>query len=50
MHLLEELTMEVVAERLGIGLSAAWRRFRRGSEMLARILPGWTGDASSEAG
>lgn len=50
MHLLEELTMEVIAERLGIGLSAAWRRFRKASEMLARILPGWTGDASSGAG
>jgi RNA polymerase sigma factor (sigma-70 family) len=47
MHLLEELTMEVIAERLEIGLSAAWHRFRKGSEMLARVLPGWTGDASS---
>ncbi len=39
MHLLEELTMEAIAQHLGIGLSAAWHRFRRGSEMLARILP-----------
>jgi RNA polymerase sigma factor (sigma-70 family) len=49
MHLLEELTMEVIAERLDIGLSAAWHRFRKGSEMLARILPSGTGDASSGA-
>src|SRR5206468_2651342 len=37
MHLLEEVTMEAIAERLGIGVSAAWHRFRKGSEMLARI-------------
>jgi len=47
MHLLEELTMEAIAERLNIGVSAAWHRFRKGSEMLARILPSGTGDASS---
>jgi len=45
MHLLEEQTMEAIAAKLGIGVSAAWHRFRKGSEMLARILPG--GDASS---
>ena len=49
LHLLEERTMESVAERLGIGLSAAWRRFRRGSEILARILPDWVNDGSSGA-
>ncbi len=47
MHLLEEQTMEAIAEKLGIGVSAAWHRFRKGSEMLARILPGSAGDASS---
>jgi len=47
MHLLEEMTMEAIAERLGLGLSAAWHRFRKGSEMLARILPPGTGDAST---
>jgi RNA polymerase sigma factor (sigma-70 family) len=45
MHLLEEQTMEAIAAKLGIGVSAAWHRFRKGSEMLARILPG--ADASS---
>jgi RNA polymerase sigma factor (sigma-70 family) len=49
MHLVEEATMEAIAERLGIGLSAAWHRFRKGSEMLARILPPGTGDASTHA-
>lgn len=47
MHLLEEQTMEAIAAHLGIGVSAAWHRFRKGSEMLARILPGGLGDASS---
>lgn len=46
LHLLEEKTMESIAGHLGIGLSAAWRRFRKGSATLARILPGWTGEAS----
>jgi RNA polymerase sigma-70 factor (ECF subfamily) len=39
MHLVEELTMEVIAARLGISVSAAWRRFRRGSELYSRMLP-----------
>jgi RNA polymerase sigma factor (sigma-70 family) len=47
MHLLESLTMDVIATRLGIGVSAAWHRFRKGSEVLARILPTWTGESSS---
>jgi RNA polymerase sigma factor (sigma-70 family) len=50
LHVLEEMTMESVAERLGIGLSAAWRRFRKGSDMLTRTVPGWLGDASTAAG
>jgi RNA polymerase sigma factor (sigma-70 family) len=47
MHLLEEQTMEAIAEKLGIGVSAAWHRFRKGSEILARILPGGAGEMSS---
>lgn len=47
LHLLEERTMEAIAERLGIGVSAAWHRYRKGAEILLRILPGWTGDPSS---
>ena len=38
MHLFEDLTMEVIAERLGIGVSAAWRRFRKGSEIYSKNL------------
>ena len=38
MHLVEELTMEVIAKRLGLSVSAAWRRFRRGSEIYSRTL------------
>jgi RNA polymerase sigma factor (sigma-70 family) len=38
MHILEELPMETIAESLGIGVSAAWHRFRKGSEMYARRL------------
>ena len=38
MHLVEELTMEVVAARLGIGISMAWRRFRKGSEIYSKAL------------
>jgi RNA polymerase sigma factor (sigma-70 family) len=41
MHILEELTMEVIAERLGIGISAAWRRFRKGSELYSSNLSKW---------
>jgi RNA polymerase sigma-70 factor, ECF subfamily len=47
LHLLEELTMEVVAKRLGIGVSAAWRRFRKGSELYAKLLAGWSGGSST---
>jgi DNA-directed RNA polymerase specialized sigma24 family protein len=42
MHLVEELTMEVIAKRIGIGVSAAWRRFRRGSEIYSKMLSGLT--------
>ncbi|HEX5011621.1 MAG TPA: sigma-70 family RNA polymerase sigma factor [Planctomycetota bacterium] len=38
MHLFEDLTMEVIAERLGIGVSMAWRRFRKGSAIYSRHL------------
>lgn len=38
MHLLEGLTMEVIARRLGIGISAAWRRFRKGSAIYSKKL------------
>ena len=47
MHLLEEQTMEAIAAKLGIGVSAAWHRYRKGAEMLARILPEGSGDAST---
>lgn len=46
MHLLEDLTMEAIAERLGIGLSAAWHRYRKAAEMLTRTLDSRTGDSS----
>jgi len=38
MHLFEEREMAPIAEELGIGLSAAWYRFRQGSEAYARLL------------
>lgn len=38
MHLFEERTMEDIAAELGIGLSAAWYRFRKGSERYAASL------------
>jgi RNA polymerase sigma-70 factor (ECF subfamily) len=47
LHLLEELTMEQVAERLGIGVSAAWRRFRKGIELYSKQLAGWESGGSS---
>lgn len=50
MHVIEELTMEVIAERLGIGLSAAWHRYRKGMELLSRRLRSGAGDASLGAG
>jgi len=42
MHVFEDLTMEVIAERLGIGVSTAWRRFRKGSEIYSRNLSDWS--------
>ncbi|MCE9592596.1 MAG: sigma-70 family RNA polymerase sigma factor [Planctomycetes bacterium] len=50
MHLIEELTMESIATRLGIGLSAAWHRYRKGTELLTRLLRPGAGDASSGPG
>lgn len=47
MHLFEDLTMEVIAERLGISVSTAWRRFRKGSEIYARNLSDWRPGGSS---
>ncbi len=49
MHILEERTMEAIAEQLGIGLSAAWHRFRKGSEILVRLLPGGAEPSSGGA-
>ncbi len=45
MHLHEELTMELIAERLGIGVSTAWRRFRKGAELYTKLLEKWSGGA-----
>ena len=47
LHLLGELTMEQVAERLGIGVSVAWRRFRKGMELYSKLLAGWESGGSS---
>jgi DNA-directed RNA polymerase specialized sigma24 family protein len=47
LHLVEEMTMEAIAHRLGISVSAAWRRFRKGAEICERILPGRVRDGSS---
>lgn len=49
LHLLEQLPMEAVAARLGIGLSAAWHRFRKGSELCAQRLSGWDADGNSSS-
>lgn len=38
LHLLEDRTMESVADELGIHLAAAWRRFRRGAELYRESL------------
>jgi len=38
MHLFEERPMEEIARELGLGVSAAWRRFRKGSAAYARRL------------
>jgi len=42
MHLFEDLTMEVIAKRLGIGVSMAWRRFRKGAAIYSRNLDDWS--------
>jgi RNA polymerase sigma factor (sigma-70 family) len=47
MHLLEDLTMEVVAERLQIGVSAAWRRYRKGAEIYSSRVAALTGGQSA---
>ncbi len=47
LHLFDGLTMEEIAGQLGIGLSAAWHRFRKGSAMIEEILPGGIDDASA---
>jgi len=47
LHLVEEMTMKVIAHRLGIGVSAAWRRFRKGAAICERILPGRRHDGAS---
>jgi RNA polymerase sigma-70 factor (ECF subfamily) len=47
MHLLEDLAMEVIAERLGIGVSTAWRRFRKGAEIYSSQLTEWNGGGGS---
>ena len=44
-HLFEEREMTDVAEELGIGLSAAWYRFRAGSEAYAQVLTRLEGGA-----
>jgi RNA polymerase sigma-70 factor (ECF subfamily) len=45
MHLLDGLTMEVIAKRLGIGISAAWRRFRKGSALFKEMCSEWKSSA-----
>ncbi|MCK6446070.1 MAG: sigma-70 family RNA polymerase sigma factor [Planctomycetes bacterium] len=50
LHVIEELTMEAIAERLGIGLSAAWHRHRKAMELLSKRLRSGAGDASLGAG
>jgi len=47
MHVLEELTMEVIAERLGIGVAAAWRRFRKGTALYSKQMSDWSGGSIS---
>lgn len=47
MHVLEDLTMEVIAERLGIGISTAWRRYRKGSEIYSKSISEWTTGGNS---
>lgn len=38
MHLFEERTMDSIAEELGLHLSAAWRRFRKGAALYGEAL------------
>jgi RNA polymerase sigma factor (sigma-70 family) len=45
MHLVEGLTMEVIAKSLGLGISAAWRRFRKGSALVAELCAEWKSSA-----
>jgi len=47
LHLLEELTMDQVAARLGIGISAAWRRFRKVMERYSMHLASLDSGGSS---
>jgi RNA polymerase sigma-70 factor (ECF subfamily) len=49
LHLLEGLTMEVIAKRLGIGTSAAWRRFRKGSDIFSSRLSAWESGGSGSS-
>ena len=49
-HLFEECPMPDIAKELGIGLSAAWYRFRVGSEQYAKILARNTSLAPPERG
>jgi RNA polymerase sigma factor (sigma-70 family) len=48
MHLVEELPMETVADALGIGVSSAWHRYRKGSELYARRLSALEGDRAPD--
>jgi DNA-directed RNA polymerase specialized sigma24 family protein len=49
MHLFEALTMEEIAQRLNLGVSAAWRRFRKGSELYARCMHEGDGGGNGSA-
>jgi len=40
---IEELTMETIAAQLGIGISAAWRRYRKARELLSEWIDDGTG-------
>ena len=47
MHLLEELTMDAIAERLGIDVSAAWRKYRKGAELYSKRMSDWSGGSGT---